>query len=265
MKRYLQMLAVAALVAGCGKSAVEGGHPVRGEAGGTETFLAYEHRVDVAVDGDARILERQEAVRRACNEGRFGSCSVLQIEQGSGRYAHGTLGLRLVPEAVEPMVALAAEGGQVGSRQTSAEDLGAQVADTGQKLSQLRDQRVRLQALQSREDLAVSDLIALTRELSLVDTQIETLDKGAAQLRHRLETNRLTLSFRSSARDSAWSRLGGAFADFGDALVEGISDALEWLAYGLPLLVLVFPLALLWRWLWRRFTRARKHPESGAP
>ncbi len=258
MVRGLSLLVLAALTAGCAKQALESAPQVRGEGGGTDAYLAYEHHVDVIVDADHQVAERIEAVRSACVERTYGTCSVLQVVEGRGHHSHGSVSMRLAPEAVAPVVALAAEAGRLGSRRTTADDLSAAIADTSQQLAQLHTQRAILSELQERSDLAVSDLISLSRELALINTQIEALDTQAGNQRHRLETDRLTLNFRSGDRSSALGRLRGAFGDLGDTFVDGVVDTMEWLAYGLPLLVLAFLLALLWRWLWRRATRQRR-------
>lgn len=263
MTRWAMVLVMLVVLAGCAKSVSDSAPQVRGEAGADESHLAYEHHIEVVLQGDAALSARMDAVRGACVEGRFGTCSLLGIEQSQGGHRHGRLILRAVPDAVEPLVAMAADNARIGHRRTKAEDLGAAVADTGQQLAKLHAQRTRLEALQSRSDLAVSDLITLHRELASIDTQIEAMQRTADQQRHRIETNLLTLSFRSAGADSAWRRIGQAFVGLGDNAADGMVEALDWLGFGLPLLLVAFPLALLWRWSWRRVTRARREPPVG--
>ena len=59
---------------------------VAGVASKTGGFLAYTHSVNFEVDPDS-IGGRISALQSACNEERFGACSVLAVESTSGRWA----------------------------------------------------------------------------------------------------------------------------------------------------------------------------------
>ncbi len=229
---------------------------VTGEKAKAGATLAYEHRVTINVDADA-IGPRMAAVRDACGSARFGACNLLQIEQsGNDRYARNQLELRVAPAAVEPLVTLAAQGGAVGARETMAEDLADAVADNGRQRELIEKQQARLQELQGRKDLAVADLIALGHEQATLEVTLQDVQRQTAEQQHRLDTNLLTLRFSADRESSRWGRLGQAFTGLPDALVNGIEQSMEWLGEGLPFLILAFPLALLWRWAWRRTTRA---------
>ncbi len=41
------------------------------------------------------------------------------------------------------------------------------------------------------------------------------------------------------------------------SFVDGMVQAIELVAFGVPLLVIAFPVALFWRWAWRKATRPR--------
>jgi len=77
----------------------------------------------------------------------------------------------------------------------------------------------------------------------------------AAQQRRRIETNLLTLELRVDGDESHFRRIGDAFTGLGDSFADGLAQALEMIGYGVPLLILAFIAALLWRWVWRKATR----------
>jgi hypothetical protein len=54
------------------------------------------------------------------------------------------------------------------------------------------------------------------------------------------------------------SRIVDALRNLWDSFNEGVADAIEYVGYLLPFLVLGFPLTLFLRWLWRRATSARR-------
>src|SRR5262249_27263905 len=127
MRRVVALLlacAGAALVAGCSSASkvASDSAPASGERSKQGAFLASEHRVSVRYANDV-IAAREDALRKACGTEQFGQCSLLGIKQTSGRFPGGEVVLRVAPDAVEPLVKLAAEGGAVSQRETRAEDL----------------------------------------------------------------------------------------------------------------------------------------------
>ncbi|MES2820437.1 MAG: DUF4349 domain-containing protein [Pseudomonadota bacterium] len=242
------------LLAGCSQPGEDlAGAPIGGERAKAGAFLAYEHQVGISLD-PAQIEQRLAAVREACQDERFGACDLLGIEQNAGGYRSASLSLRIVPDGVDKLLALAVEGGSLESRRTQAEDLAQAVSDTQQQRQRLERQHQTLLAFQERKDLSVSDMLALARELAEVEVQLAASQQDAAQQQRRLDTNLLILDF-SSAPPGRLSRLGQAFDNLADNIAEGAGQALEMLGYGLPFLVILFPLALLLHWLWRRITR----------
>ena len=111
------------------------------------TALAYEHRVGIRLSA-ARIDAQLAASRDACNSERFGQCDVLAIEQRGGIGHTAELTVRIVPDGVEKLVAAAAEGGTLESRQTAPRILAQAVADTRQQRERLQREYQTLQQYQ---------------------------------------------------------------------------------------------------------------------
>jgi len=251
-------------LAGCGKqdgysseTAVSGSADVQGEKAKAGAFLAYEHYVTLELD-KAAVRQRLADTREACTSGRFGQCDLLGIEQGDSDYNAGQLRVRIVPEGVEKLVSLAGEGGKLVSRTTHAEDLAQAVSDNNQVRERLQRQYKTLEQFQDRKDLSVSDMLALAREMAEVQVQLDATSQEAAQQQRRINTNLLTLSFRTETqREGRFSRIGEAFGNLLDNATDGTAKALEVLGYSIPFLIVLFPLALLVRWLWRKVTRRR--------
>jgi hypothetical protein len=223
---------------------------ILGQTSKPGAMLAYEHTLSIKLPS-AQIPGRVTAAREACDANRFGACTVLGIEQ---KGPDATLLVRIVPSGVEPLTKLAAQDGVVASRESHAEDLADAVQDTQRKQALLDAYAAHLEELASRKDLAVSDLIALAHERAQVQTEREGLLNQAAQQKRRIETNLLTLRFNDSDEGSRGHRLGASFRRLLDELVDGVGDAMSMLAYGLPFLLLLLPVCLLWLWAWRRLT-----------
>lgn len=264
LSRMLLALLLLGTLAACKKEALAppgAGAPegVAGISSKTGGFLAYTHTVGFELDPDS-IGGRIAALQDACNSERFGACSVLSMESTSGRAARGSIAMRVVPAAVEQLVKLGGEGTHIATRQTSAEDLAEAVADVTDSRDLLTRQRAKLLEFSERKDLAVSDLIALSENLAAIDARLQSLAQESAQQRRRIETNHLTLNFTSNMKwedesDFSWSGLWDTFAS---NLEYGVEGAAEYVGFLLPILVLFFPLALLWRWAWRWATRSSR-------
>ena len=253
----LAVLVALSAVPGCDKKAVSPAPspPVSGEAARAGTMLAYEHAIRIRVPS-GEIPARVTAVRDACTASKFGACSLLSMQESGGDYrGEGSITVRIVPEGVEPLAQLAAKDAIVTSRETNAEDLADAVDDTQQRLATLARQREKFEALEKRPNLAVSDQMMLSKELATLEVQIEAATNVSQQQRRRIETNRVAFVFMEAGDSSRAARIKEVFSGFWDSLLEGVADALEYLGHGIPFLLLAFPLALTWRWLWRRFTR----------
>lgn len=255
--RHCMLLATLALVAaGCSGKREAGPLPVAGETAKAGAKLAYEHHLSIELR-QGQIAPRMAAVREACESARFGACNLLRLEQD----AHGgSLTLRVVPSGVEPLSRVASQDGKLARRETRAEDLADAVNDNGQKLKQLEAYSAQVEQLSQRKDLSASDLVALGHERAQIQVERENLQGVAARQQRRIDTNLLRLDFTDEA-DS--HHLGIAFSAWTDQLSDGLRDALSMLAYGIPFLLLAFPLALGWRWFWRRVTRKSRQRDAG--
>ena len=226
---------------------------IGGENNKAGTQLAYEHRLTLRLPKDT-LAQRLGATREACESARFGECNVLRIEQSTG---NTSITVRIVPAGVEPLVALAAQGGEVGERQTVAEDLAPAVADNQRQQARLKAQQQRMDELAARKDITVTDLIALGKEQAQIESELQSLEQQAAGQQRRIATNLVTLDMRPADADTRGSRLRQSLSGILDQFADGAASAIEALSYGLPFLLLGFPLLLLWLWLWRRFARRR--------
>lgn len=247
-------------IAGCSKkTSIEPSSAASGVQGvsASAAFLAYEHQVWVKVP-TARLDAQMAAVREACMSGAHGRCSLLEVSQSAGEHADGKISLRVVAGGVEPLVGIAAAGGEQTRRSTQAEDLGQAVADTTRQVEQLQLQRALLLEFQQRKELSVSDMLSIARELADLESSLAAAEREAARQTLRLETNLLTIEFDTPREpESRMARLREAFGGSVDSSIDGLVQAIEIVTYVLPLLIFGFPLALLWRWLWRRATRTR--------
>ncbi len=219
-------------------------------------MLAYEHDVEIRLDAE-QITAKVQAVRKACESSKFGACLVLQVSQSGGRYAQGALRLRAEPRAIEPLIAAAGEGGDIGDRRTRAEDHAVAVRDNDMLRDRLRKQHARLMQFQDRRDLKVEEMIALSEQLSKVEAELEAAERDGAVHKRRIETQLLSIEFSPFAREEQRSEIVSAFRDSGSVMASSAGGVIRVVAALVPVLLALLVFVWLVRRLWR-FARRRK-------
>lgn len=217
------------------------------------SLLAYTYSVTVRLDADA-IGKQLTALRDACSSGTMGDCNLMAVTQ---KDAFANITVRIAPEGVQRMITLASHGGALVENEVRAEDLSVDVAKTQRDSETLEQYARRLEDVSARRDLPAADLIALGHEQAEVAVKRQALADTTASQRRRLDTNLLSIDLVDASRASRGGEASGSWRAILDRSVEGLFDAAGFLAYGLPFLVLTFPLALLWRWCWRKATRRK--------
>lgn len=228
------------------------GAPVSAPEG---TFLAYEHQARVRLPG-AQIPAHIAAVRDACQQARFGDCAILDISQRGEPFPGGQIILRTAPAGVEALLRLAGEGGEIASRSTRAEDLAQQVADNRLTQARLENEHARLLEYQRRPDLKVADLLTISQRLADIEGSLQFARQEAAQQRHRIDTQRLTIDFEAVRAERSRSEIGKALADTGGIFSASLAMVIRVAAGLLPVAILAGVALGLLRWWWRRRRRA---------
>lgn len=285
----LALLPVCALLSGCsdtGREAADAPAPIvaparQGEAAKSAkdngqddaAKLAYRHDLTVGLAPD-RVAPRFAAARDRCL-GEAG-CRLMQasIRDGGGAsQPRAQVQVRLPHAAVAAYIAFVTAplpgeaAGDVAliEQATRAEDLTAAIADTGRRLAQLTDYRDRLTALAQKPDNRAEDLIKIAGELAQVQGRIEEVDGRRRGLDERVETEIVTVMFRTSrARAGAFAPVQEVWARSGPILGESTAAALRFTLASLPWLPLVLFAALLLRLVWRirRRRAVPAHPRS---
>ena len=231
-----------------GKPAVATDQQTRGK------YLAYEHHVTVdAAESDIKpLLDKLVA---ACNADMANQCTLLASGVEGGRVSSASIRVRVKRPGIEKLIALAATGGEVASRNTSAEDLEGPIRDNAKRLDMLRSYREKLLALENKVGNNAEALIKLSQELATVQSELESAAGVEARLMERVNMDLLNISIQSRTQRGFWSPVKRATSDFGSNLSEGIASAITGLAYLLPWSLTLFLAGFVVRKLWRRMRR----------
>lgn len=250
-------------LAGCSKhqSAADGAAGGAGAVASPDgASLAYEHDIDIQLDA-AQIGARVKAIADACQAARFGDCAVLQVGQQGGEYPTGSIRVRIAPKGVEPIIGLAGQGGEVASRNTHAEDLAQQVADTALTKARLQKEHERLLAYQDNKDVKMADLLVITQRLSEIEAGVEQASKEAAQQRRRIDTQLVTMQFHTPSGQRSRSEIGEALRESGTILTTSVAFLIRAVAALLPVALIAWLFGWIGLRLWRR--RQRRAARAG--
>ena len=239
----------------------DGGDGLVGQLNAEGSFLAYAHDATIRTAAD-QIGPRVDGVREACMTRRFGECTVLGASQQAGEYPSGMLHLRAEPKAVQPLVALAADGAELASRSTSAEDLADAVRDNGLRRARLEKQHARLLEFLDRRDLTAESLVALTGQLAQIEAELQYAEQEAAQQQRRIRTNLLTLNFVTEGVTVETSAVRRSLQNASNVLDGSVATLITIAVALLPFAVIgAVGLFVLRAW-WRRRRARRAAPAA---
>jgi hypothetical protein len=217
----------------------------------TSEFLAYEHTL-VVDTSEETLTESFQAVTAACAADRENECTVLHSEINHGDYNRATIRMRVKPEGVGALAALAAGSGDVVRRSTHVEDLAKTIADINKRIAILTTTRDRLIKLEERGTDDVEALIKITTELTRVQGELEQAMGQSEYQRQRVDMDILNVQFIVEAGRSFWGPIRGALSSFGQNLSDGLADAIYAIPYLLPWLILIIVVGYILRKLWKR-------------
>jgi hypothetical protein len=221
-----------------------------------EAMLAYEHEVTVRMDAE-RIPVHVKAVREACERRTHGACLVLAVGENGGRYARASIRVRAEAKAIEPLIRAAGDGGEIADRSTRAEDLSTEVRDNTLRQDRLRKEHARLLEFQGRSDLKVADMIALSEQLSNVESELAQAEREGAEHTRRIETQQLSLEFLPPNGEAGRSDIAEAFRDSGRVMAASTAGVIRVVAALVPVLLALVVGIWLLRRAWR-FVRRRR-------
>jgi hypothetical protein len=213
--------------------------------------LSREHSVVVDIPA-ANLDAGFQRVSSRCASDAIHHCTILQSDLSSGEPPSGLIRLRIDPEAVEDLIALASAQGKLERRSTLVEDLADAIADTQAHIEMLTSYRKQLLELQAKAGTNVDAAIKVESELSTVQTNLERANGEAAYQTKRTTTDVVIIEFVVAERKAFWRPVREACRDFLGNLSNGVSQAITAVAYIVPWLFVVLPGLYLVRFLWKR-------------
>ena len=228
------------------------------EADGRRATLATTRHVDMEVAADA-VTPLFNATQAACEADAASECVVLKSHLSTGGHASADLTLRAAPAGIARVIAKLRLNGGLVAETTESEDLAAPIVDSERQMAMAREYRDSLLALRAKGSNDIKTMMSVNEELARVQSQLESATGERAHLQQRIATETLTVGIAALGENDrhAWTPLSSALHEFGANLGAAAGAAISFVAYAIPWLVVLLPIAWGLRWLWRRRRGAR--------
>ncbi|MFO1469067.1 MAG: DUF4349 domain-containing protein [Steroidobacteraceae bacterium] len=178
-------------------------------------------------------------------------CTLLSSDLTTGRWFAAHVRMRVSPADLPTMEKSIGKLGEVIHQSSLAEDLTDSIADTDARLAMARDYRQKLLDLQAKSGNNVDSAIKVAGEIVRVQQELEQLEGEHAGQQLRVETEVLEVRLQTPRAGEHLHPVREAIHDFGDSFSNGIGVAITGMAYLAPWLLVLVPLVLGMRWLWR--------------
>jgi Domain of unknown function (DUF4349) len=250
---------------GCGQA------PFRGNADISQSVVgghdgprsAVMHRLMLLVPS-AEIEAVQEKHSAACV--KLG-CSIFNssINRSDRGSVTATTWIRIKPDAYDAFAAaLTAPPAKVRNHQQTADDLTTPVLDTERRMAAKTALRERLNVLlKDQSTKSAADLIAIEKELSQAQSEIENLTAQIENLHKQTDTVRVDIAYVGTTVGFGgfdFEPLHEAMMDIGQTVVRSLAALVYCLATVAPWLPVI---AIIW-WIIRRSVRRRQSLRSAA-
>ncbi len=203
-------------------------------------YVAVRHELTVRIPAD-RLPRAIESVLQVC--GRLNcevvSSNVNSAEEDSPPY--GEVVLRLAPGDLKALFDNLGRVGRIRRHSTSADDKTDTVIETEAKLKNLTEFRDSLRTMLAKSAASVKDLVEIQRELSNVQSELDSLAAQRKVLANETDKVAVTIAFRSDLSGGALGSLGQRLDELRAVFVESFATLVTVVVAVIPWLILIVP------------------------
>ena len=175
------------------------------------------------------------------------------------RPANAMLEARVPPAALDAFLARVSALGAVGQHNTSSEDKTAEVIDVEARQKNMLEFRDKLRQMLATPNAKLHDLIEVERELTRVQSELDSLATRRKVLANQTEKVHVKLFFSSKPsmlEAETWAPVKRAVMSAGHVLAGSVAALIDFVIAVAPWLLLLWAAVKGLRALWRRRRRA---------
>lgn len=250
-------MSAAAPAADMARAAPEQAEQAEGEQ--SQRFIALRHELLMLTEPQA-VETAWKAAQEACAAAACDLLSSSISHEDDQQPASGHLDARVPPARLKVFMDKVTGLGTVGQHSTSAEDKTDQVVDTEARLKNMAEFRDHLRKMLATPGAKLSELIEVERELTRVQSELDSLATQRKVLAQETEKVRVLITFQARSailQPGVWSPVKQAFQHAGHVFAGSIASLISFVAAMSPWLVVALPLAWGLKAWWRRSKAAK--------
>jgi hypothetical protein len=176
--------------------------------------------------------------------------------------------VRVAPEEVKGLLEYLGKVGKITELTTQSEDKTGTVIDVEAKLKNLTELRDRLRNMLASPNGSLKDIIEVERELSRVQSELDSLQAKRKVLANETEKVSIDISFlarKSFAGTGTFAPIAVAWKESGQVLAGSVAFAITFVVAIIPWLVLIIPVIWLTIKFFRRLRGKPTVPKKTIP
>jgi hypothetical protein len=218
-------------------------------------YLAYRHSITIDI-AENKLESSYNQVVNFCTKDTVFACTTLSSgldkvkHMPSGKQMSADIRIRIKPQGVNPLIAVASKQGEMVHQSTYAEDLAKPIIDNNKRLKMLQAYQAKLLELETKAAKDIDALIKISSELSKTQSQLEQTAGKKAHFLKRTSMDVISIRFIVMKNRGFWSSISTALSTYSRNLSDGVAQTITATAYILPWLVLIICIVYLLRFLW---------------
>jgi hypothetical protein len=229
---------------------------VPGAAAPAKRYIAVRRRIEIET-AESDLQKSWESIAAFCGTLRCEIVSSNIANRANGAAPSANLSLRIAPEDLPKLLDRLGKSGALVRQTTDSEDKTATVIDVEAKIKNLTEYRDSLRALLGRSAASLKDLIEVRRELTEVQSQLDSETTRRKALADETEKVALEIQFSvrgSQAGRSGLGKIGTALSDSLSTLGESAAALITFLFAALPWAIATVAVV----WFVRKILRRRR-------
>ena len=227
----------------------------------TRRYIALTHHLVVEFQ-QGRLQGAYEATLQRCEQ--LG-CNVLQansIRETEFTSPSANLQLRVPPKSLDELLSGLNKEGVVLQHRLNSEDKTDAVIDAEAKIKNLMELRDRLRTMLTTRTAKLSEVIEVEEKLSSTQAELDSVTGVRKVLANETDMVAVTIDFQAKRSigerhfiapvASAWNAAGHVFMESAAGLITFVAAVIPWF-------LLIIPVFLLLRRMWRKRKSALKH------
>jgi hypothetical protein len=254
MIRRLVLFAALCLMTGCQRPAQFAAPGISSEgASPVKRYIAVRRQIEIET-AESELQNAWESIGAFCGTIRCEIVSSSIVNRTSGTAPSGSISMRVAPADMKKLLDQLGKSGTLIQQTNESQDKTATVIDVDAKIKNLTEYRDNLRGLLGRSSANLTDLIAVRKELTDVQSQLDSQATQRKVLADETEKVAIDIHFRVKGSGSGFGKIGTAFSDSMSVMADSVAVLITFVFAIVPWVLLL----LIAAWIAVKAIRRRR-------